>query len=70
VDLLRALDPAHWTAPLAAVGDYLRRMHAITFTHPGYIMPGELDAPPADGSWQHCCWTARQRQRDALTLLK
>lgn len=55
--------------PLAAVGEYLRRAHAITFAHPGYITATGPDAPPQEGAWQHRCWSAPQRQRDALGTL-
>jgi aminoglycoside phosphotransferase (APT) family kinase protein len=55
---------------LVATGDYLRRMHAITFTHPGYLM--RTDGPttaPTDRDWQHRGWTPQARQRNALALL-
>jgi Ser/Thr protein kinase RdoA (MazF antagonist) len=58
-------------APLRAAGDYLRRMHAIRFEHPGYIMGlAGPAAPPATGAWQHRCWTAAARQAHALATLE
>jgi aminoglycoside phosphotransferase (APT) family kinase protein len=55
---------------LVATGDYLRRMHAITFTHPGYLIDTDGPAaPPTDQDWQHRNWTPQARQRNALALL-
>jgi aminoglycoside phosphotransferase (APT) family kinase protein len=55
---------------LVATGDYLRRMHAITFTHPGYLMLTDGPAvPPSNQDWQHRSWTPQARQRNALSLL-
>jgi Ser/Thr protein kinase RdoA (MazF antagonist) len=56
--------------PLAAVGAYLGRAHAIVFAYPGYIVRTGPDAPLAAGAWRHRCWTADQRQRNALTTLQ
>lgn len=55
---------------LVATGDYLRRMHAITFAHPGYLMSasGPL-TPPAEQEWQHRSWSPHARQTNALALL-
>ncbi len=56
---------------LEAAGDYLRRMHAITFAYPGYIIEESgPTAPPDPESWQHPCWTADRARRDALRLLE
>lgn len=65
--LARQLDPAPL---LRTIGAYLRHMHAITFPYPGYIVGAGPTAPPADDAWQHRCWTAAQRQRDALAKLE
>jgi aminoglycoside phosphotransferase (APT) family kinase protein len=51
--LLEDASPAHWRRLLEQTGDYLRRMHAITFEHPGYIM----GATPTAGDYRHPCWT-------------
>src|SRR5215213_3977249 len=54
---------------LRAVGAYLSRVHAITFRFPGYL---SHDGPATDldrHAWQHRCWSARQRQRDAHAML-
>jgi aminoglycoside phosphotransferase len=55
---------------LRAVGAYLRRMHAIAFAYPGYIVCSGPTAPPAAGAWHHRCWTAAARQRHALAILE
>jgi aminoglycoside phosphotransferase len=55
---------------LVTIGADLQRMHAITFTFPGYLTNGGPSAPPNEGSWQHSIWTARQWQRNALALLE
>jgi aminoglycoside phosphotransferase len=58
------------SASLACIGQYLRRMHAIKFAFPGYIMDlGGPTAPP-DPRWHHRCWTAQQRQQDAMLMLE
>jgi aminoglycoside phosphotransferase (APT) family kinase protein len=63
-------EPSAVAALLRATGDYLRRMHAITFPYPGYVVAGGPTAPPPDTAWQHRCWTARQRRRDAQAMLR
>ena len=51
---------------LVATGGHLRRMHAITFTDPGYLMStGGPATPPTDHDWQHRSWTPQARQRAA-----
>jgi aminoglycoside phosphotransferase (APT) family kinase protein len=55
--------------PLRAVGRYLDRAHTITFPHPGYLTSTGPNEPLRAGSWQHRCWSAEQRQRDALATL-
>jgi Phosphotransferase enzyme family len=45
-------------------------MHAISFTHPDYLMRTEGPAaPPTDQDWQHRNWTPQARQWNALALL-
>src|SRR5712691_13036091 len=55
---------------LVATGDYLRRMHAVTFAHSGYLMyiSGPL-TPPTEQEWQHRSWSPHLRQTNALALL-
>jgi len=62
----------HVFAPvLEAAGDYLRRVHAITFAFPGYLMRFAGPAtPPAEGQWQHPLWSAAQTQRNAWATLR
>jgi aminoglycoside phosphotransferase len=64
-------DGAALSACLECIGQYLRRMHTITFACPGYIMDtrGPM-APPDPTRWHHRCWTAQQRQRDAVLMLE
>ena len=58
-------------APLRAVGDYLRRMHAVTFAYPGYVSSERgPTSPRCPGSWQHRCWSAESRQKHALNSVK
>ena len=56
---------------IAAVGDYLRRMHAITFQFPGYLsdLAGPV-APPEPNAWQHRCWSAAARAAQAEQQLQ
>jgi len=61
--------PSGAAAMLRAAGAYLSRVHAITFPFPGYLIPGGPMAPLDQHAWQHRCWSARQRQRDAQTML-
>lgn len=69
VDLLMLAEDGDFDAMLQAVGGYLRQMHNITFATVGYL--DSADGPSktdADG-WQHRCWSANQRQKDALEYL-
>ncbi len=58
-------------ALIAAIGDYLRRMHAITFEFSGYLsrLAGPA-APPEPTGWQHRCWSAGARAAQAEQLLQ
>ncbi len=70
VPLLRQGEAPEFSALLEATGAYLRRMHAITFRFPGYLMePDGPQAPPHPVTWQHPIWTAERAQREALSLL-
>ncbi len=58
-------------APLRAVGDYLRRMHSVTFRFPGYVSGEEGPTRPRrPGAWQHRCWTVEARERHARDTLE
>ena len=60
-----------WDALLRAVGDYLRRMHSVTFEFPGYVSGEEGPTKPRlPGTWQHRCWTAEARERLARESLE
>lgn len=63
-------DPATFASLLETAGDYLRRMHAITFPFPGYIVGGGPAAPPDEDAWQHQYWTPRAAQRSARAGLE
>ncbi len=56
---------------LRTLGAYLRRMHAITFYYPGYLMgdDGPTEAPD-EQAWQHGIWTATRCQKDALAWVQ
>ena len=70
--LIRLLRVGHAAgAPLRAVGDYLRRMHSVTFRFPGYVSSEEGPTRPRrPGAWQHRCWTAEARERLARDTLE
>lgn len=59
------------SGPLHAVGNYLRRMHAVTFAFSGYVSSerGPI-LPRRPGSWQHRCWTAESRRKHARDTLE
>ncbi|MCY4113548.1 MAG: aminoglycoside phosphotransferase family protein [Chloroflexi bacterium] len=60
-----------FSAPLRAVGDYLRRMHAIAFTFPGYVSSERGPTSPLQpGKWRHRCWTVESRQKHARDTLE
>src|SRR6185503_8905519 len=67
-ELRRAQQPG---GLLEALGAYLRRMHAIAFALPGYLMAnGGPSEPPATDGWQHPIWSARVWQQNALATLQ
>ncbi len=69
-ELLNNASKGQFAALLQTVGSYLRRMHNITFSYPGYLDTKKgPTASPSPSVWQHRCWSAEQRQRDALTNL-
>ncbi|MEO8611442.1 MAG: aminoglycoside phosphotransferase family protein [Chloroflexota bacterium] len=71
VDLLMLADDDDFELLLYSVGAYLRQMHAITFAHPGYLDTVDgPSAPPDPNGWQHRCWSAAQRQKNALAYLE
>jgi hypothetical protein len=63
-------DKERFRALLMAVGEYLRRVHAITFAFPGYIMDSGPTVPPDENGWQHPIWTAKRQQKNALAMLR
>jgi aminoglycoside phosphotransferase (APT) family kinase protein len=71
VDGLMLAEDGEFDALLRAVGGYLRQMHNITFENVGYLdtADGPSTPPDADG-WQHRCWSADQRQKNALVHLE
>lgn len=57
--------------PLRSVGEYLRRMHSVTFEFPGYVSSEEgPTGPRRRGAWEHRCWTAEARERLARETLE
>jgi len=59
------------SALLIAVGNYIRKMHEITFEFPGYLstLSGPTEVPnPND--WQHRCWSAKTREAIACNQLQ
>lgn len=70
-ELLAKADRCAFGTLLETAGDYLRRMHTITFQYPGYIMaPAGPSGPPDPNSWQHAIWSAEQTQKAALITLQ
>lgn len=70
VPLLHQSETTEFAALLEATGAYLRRMHAIAFRFPGYLMePDGPQEPPQPDAWQHPIWEAERAQREALSLL-
>ena len=61
-------DTTRATSILHAVGDYLRRMHTITFPNPGYITSAGLLNPPAPTEWQHRIWTFEAFEKDVQNV--
>lgn len=58
-------------AVLEALGDYLRRMHAISFRDAGYVMTADGPDQPLDArEWDHACHSADGWQRSALRGLE
>lgn len=62
-------EPEATHAALEQAGNYLRRMHAIRFDYPGYLAYHDPDALPDPAAWQHRCWTAAARHREAAATL-
>lgn len=59
------------SAPLRAVGNYLRRMHAIEFAFPGYVSSERgPTSSPQPGKWRHRCWTVEARLSHARETLE
>lgn len=70
-ELLEGVEENQFEIMLRAVGSYLRRMHNITFSYPGYLdTKNGPSVPLTPSDWQHRCWSAKQRQRDAFTNLE
>jgi len=59
------------SALFVAIGDYLRKMHEITFEFPGYLstLSGPTEPPDPNG-WQHRCWSAQARESDACKQIQ
>ncbi len=62
--LLGQASEAEIHALLYVVGHYLRGMHAITFTSPGYLTADGPTRPPYPINWEFGLWTAQQCQED------
>ena len=76
LDVLPHMSQQELFQVLHEVGDYLRRMHNITFVYAGYIIDEGPTVPPDVNAWQHPIWTLAvfeqalqawvQAQRDEL----
>jgi aminoglycoside phosphotransferase len=67
---LKTADARQFQPLLEKTGDYMRRMHAISFAFPGYITGEGPTAPPDENGWQHPCWSAKKTQQEALAALE
>ncbi|WP_161882053.1 aminoglycoside phosphotransferase family protein [Deinococcus alpinitundrae] len=58
--------PGDATELLRQVGQYLARMHALTFQFPGYLMnPAGPQGAPDAADWTHPLWTVEAAQAEA-----
>jgi hypothetical protein len=59
------LDPEEQTNLLIAMGDYLHKMHEITFEFPGYLssLSGPTEPPDPNG------WSAKTRETNACDIV-
>jgi Ser/Thr protein kinase RdoA (MazF antagonist) len=55
---------------LFAVGNYLKRIHAIQFPQSGYLMEFGPNNDPSDTGWKHPIWDPTAWQKNALFLLE
>ncbi|HEU5086120.1 MAG TPA: aminoglycoside phosphotransferase family protein, partial [Roseiflexaceae bacterium] len=67
---LGTTDPDVTLAQLPAVGDYLRRMHAIAFDRAGYLMPGGPEDFASATDWRHPLWMFEVWKQQALRNLE
>ncbi|GAB3417237.1 hypothetical protein GCM10027569_41140 [Flindersiella endophytica] len=67
-DLIPRLPAAEAAAALRAAGDYLGRMHTLTFDHPGYLLDGPPAGPPDPDRWQHGIWRLERLLNQAFSL--
>lgn len=54
---------------LCSAGSYLRTMHSIVFSHPGYVTcPAGPDGPPIRNQWRHRIWEIDVLESQAAKL--
>jgi aminoglycoside phosphotransferase len=61
-------EPEDVVGQLRAVGDYMRRMHAIEYERPGYLMPGGPQDNLVEGGWRHPLWDVDVWRQYALDI--
>lgn len=67
-DLLPRLPQPAADSALRTVGEYLARMHALTYDHPGYFVDGPPSAPPDPNRWQHPIWRPERLLNETFAL--
>jgi aminoglycoside phosphotransferase (APT) family kinase protein len=69
--LLDKADRLDFARLLRATGEYMSRMHAITFQFPGYItLAGAPASPPDPATWGHPIWTYSELEKLSLKRLE
>jgi aminoglycoside phosphotransferase len=69
-ELLAKAEKGEFQALLERAGEYMRRMHALTFAYPGYITGDGPTAAPASGDWQHPAWSVQVCRQSAQAALE
>lgn len=67
--LLDATNAPQFHTLLEKAGEYMGRMHSISFDFPGYIVNDGPTVPPDENGWQHPAWSVRKTQQEAFASL-
>lgn len=66
--VLQEVDEDDALSILHVTGAFLRRMHAIAFDHPGYLLNGPPNDEPNANEWQHPLWRLPRFLSDACAV--